>query len=63
MRQFAKPSLNPIRFDVREGPDRPPRGALVRAAAGIGVRQDVVTADLVVQGIETIAGFCLRFRM
>src|ERR1700674_5768884 len=35
--------------------------ALVGAALGIGVRQDVVTADLVVQGVEAITGFRLRF--
>jgi hypothetical protein len=27
------------------------------------VGQDILTADLVVQGIEAIAGFCLRFRV
>src|SRR5208337_2908763 len=35
----------------------------LRAALGIGVGQDVLAADLVVQGVETIAGFCLRFRV
>jgi hypothetical protein len=39
------------------------RRALVRAALGIGMGQDILTADLVVQGIEAIAGFCLRFRV
>ena len=39
------------------------RRALVGAALGIGVRQNVLAADLVVEGIEAIAGFCLRFRV
>ena len=34
---------------------------LLRAALGIGVRQDVLAADLVIQGVEAIAGFRLRF--
>jgi hypothetical protein len=29
----------------------------------ISMGQDVPTADLVVQGIEAIVGFCLRFRV
>src|SRR6516225_2854536 len=29
----------------------------------IGMGQDVVAADLVVEGVEAIAGFCLRFRV
>src|SRR6202035_1027082 len=42
----------------------PPQGqALVGAALGIGMRQNILTADLVVQGIEAIASFCLRFRV
>jgi hypothetical protein len=40
-----------------------PRCALVRAALGIGMRQNIVAADLVVQGVEAIASFCLRFRV
>ncbi len=62
-RQFAKPSLHPIRFDVREVLSIHTRCALVGAALGISMGQDVITADLVVQGVETIAGFCLRFRV
>src|SRR5580700_2639816 len=42
----------------------PPQGqALVGAALGIGMRQNILAADLVVQGVEAIAGFCLRFRV
>ena len=39
------------------------RGALVRAALGIGMHQNILAADLVVQGVEAITGFCLRFRV
>src|SRR3984893_5794583 len=69
-RQFRQPSLDPIGLDVqnpgRRSParPRPPQGqALVGAALGIGMRQNVLAADLVVQGIEAIAGFRLRFRV
>jgi hypothetical protein len=27
------------------------------------VGQDILAADLVIQGVEAIAGFCLRFRV
>src|SRR5690349_24705892 len=33
------------------------------AALGIGRRQNVIAADLVVQGVEAIAGLCLSFRV
>src|SRR5271168_1758647 len=36
---------------------------LVGAALGVGVRQNVCAADLVVEGVEAVAGFCLRFRV
>jgi len=62
-RQFAKPPLHPIPLDVREFLPVHTRCALVGAALGIGMSQDVLTADLVVQGVEAIAGFCLRFRV
>src|SRR5262245_38557593 len=62
-RQFAKPSLNPIRFDICEGLAVHTRRTLVRATLGIGMSQDVLAADLVVQGIEAVAGFCLSFRV
>ena len=54
-RQFAKPSLYPVRFDVREVLTVCPRCALVGAALGIGMGQDVLSADLVVQGVEAVA--------
>jgi hypothetical protein len=60
-RQFSQPPLDPIRFDVSEILAVHARCAVVGTALGIGMRQDVFTADLVVQGIEAITGFCLRF--
>ncbi len=62
-RQFAKPPPYPIGLDVREVLTVHTGRALVGAALGIGVRQDVLTADLVVQGVKSIADFCLRFRV
>ena len=62
-RQFAKPPLHSIRFDVRKLLTVHPRCALVGAALGIGTSQDVAAADLVVEGVEAVAGFCLRFRV
>ena len=62
-RQFSQPSLDPIRLDVREVLAVDSRRALVGAALGVGMRQNVVAADLVVQGVEAIAGFRLRFRV
>ena len=62
-RQFAKPSLDAIRLNVREVLTVYPRCALVGTTLRVGVYQDVITADLVVQRVEAIAGFCLRFRV
>ena len=62
-RQFAEPPLHPIRVDVRKILAVHTWCALVGAALGIGMGQNVLVADLVVQGIEPIAGFCLRFRV
>jgi hypothetical protein len=61
--QFAKPPRYPIRFDVREVLAIHTRCALIGAALGIGMGQDVLAADLVIQGVEAVAGFCLRFRV
>ena len=49
--------------DVRKILSVHTRCALVGAALGVGMCQDVLTADLVVQGVEATAGFCLRFRV
>ena len=62
-RQFTKPSVHPIRLDVLEVLSVDARCALVGAALGIGMRQNILAADLVVEGVEAIAGFCLRFRV
>jgi len=63
-RQFSQPPLDPVCLDVRKVLAIDPRRPLVGAAAlGIGMRQNVVAADLVVQGVEAIAGRGLRFRV
>ena len=62
-RQFAEPPLNPIRLDVRKILAVHTRRALVGAALGVGLSQDVLAADLVVEGVEPIASFRLRFRV
>src|SRR5262244_1482224 len=62
-RQFGQPPLHPIRFDVRKVLTVYSRCTLVGTALGIGMRQNVVAADLVVQGVEAIAGLCLSFRV
>src|SRR6185369_2971374 len=58
-RQFSQPPLDPICFDVRKVLTVYSRCTLIGTALGIGMRQDVFTADLVVQGVEAIASFCL----
>src|SRR5206468_3905700 len=50
-------------FDVREVLSVHARRALVGAALGPGMSKDVLAADLVVQRIEAITGFSLRFRV
>jgi hypothetical protein len=62
-RHFAEPSLHPVRLDVREVLTVYARCALVGATLGKGVGQDVVAVNLVVQGVEAIADFRLRFRV
>ncbi len=52
-----------VRRDVLEVLTIHARRALVGAALSIGVRQNVLAADLVVEGVEAVAGFCLRFRV
>jgi hypothetical protein len=47
-RQFAKPPLHPIRFDVRKVLTVHARCALVGATLSIGMGQDVLAANLVV---------------
>src|SRR6516162_6478379 len=62
-RQFSQPALDPVCLDVRKILAVDTRRALVGAALGIGMRENVVTADLVVQGVEAIAGPRLSFRV
>jgi len=52
-----------MRFDVRKVLAVHARGALIGTALGIGMRQNILAADLVVQGVEAITGFRLRFRV
>ena len=63
----AKPSFlhldHRLRLDRLEVLTIHARRALVGAALGVGVRQDVLAADFVVEGVEAIAGFSLRFRV
>ena len=62
-RQFAEPPLHAIRLNVRKVLAIRPRCALVGAALSKRMSQNIVTADLVVQRVEAIAGFCHRFRL
>src|SRR5271163_5115479 len=59
----SEPPPHPVRFDVLEVLTVHTRRALVGAALSISVRQNVLAADLVVEGVEAVAGFCLRFRV
>src|SRR6201987_5782218 len=58
-RQFSQPPLDSVGLDVRKILAIDPRRALVRAALGVGMRQNVVAAELVVQSVEAIAGLRL----
>ena len=60
-RQFTKPPLHPVRLDVRKVLTVHARCALVGAALGIGMCQNVIAADLVVQGVEAVAGSAFAF--
>ena len=62
-RQFSQPPLDPICLDVREVLAVHARCALVGTTLSIGMRQNVLAADLVVQSVEAIAGLRLRFRV
>jgi hypothetical protein len=59
----SSPSHRTIRVDFRKILTVHTLCALVGAALGIGKGQNVLAADLVVQGVKPIAGFCLRFRV
>ena len=60
-RQFAKPLLYAILFDIREVLAVHTRRAPIGAAQGIGMRQNIRAENLVVQGVEAVASFSLRF--
>jgi len=62
-RQFSQPPLDPICLDVSEVLAVHARCALVGAALGVSMSQNIRAADLLVQGVEAITGFCLRFRV
>jgi hypothetical protein len=62
-RQFAEPPFDPIRFHIREILTVHARCALVGTALGISVSQNIGAADLVVQSVEAVVGFSLRFSM
>ena len=62
-RQFRQPSFDAVLRDIRKVLTIHTRCALVGAALGIGMRQNVIATDLVVQRVEAIAGFRLRFRV
>jgi hypothetical protein len=47
--------------DIREIPPVDTRCALVGTALSIGTAQDDLAADPVIQGVEAIPSFCLRF--
>lgn len=62
-RQFCQPPLDAIRLDIREVLTVYPGCALVGAALGVGMSQNVVAADLVVQRVKPITGFRISFRV
>src|ERR1700730_13120900 len=59
-RQFAKTPPYAIRLNVRKVLTIYPRCARVGAALSKRMSQNILTADLVVQRVEAIVGFCLR---
>ena len=63
VRQFTKPAVFPIRFDVRKVLPVHARCALVGLAPIVGVPQHVLAIQLVVQKVEPIAPRTLRFRL
>jgi len=62
-RQFRQPPLDAVRLDIREVLTVHAGCALVGAALGVGMGQNVVAADLVLQCVEAVASFRLRFRV
>jgi hypothetical protein len=62
-RQFAKPLLYAILLDIPEVLTVHARRAPIGAAQSIGMRQNVRAENLVVQSVEAVASFSLRFRV
>ena len=63
LRQFAEPPLHSVRFDIRKVLSVYARCALVRAALSVGVKQNIFPVNLVVQSVEVVVSFRLRFRV
>ena len=62
-RQFPKPAFFSIRFDVFKTYAIHPGSSLVGFAASVGVVEHVPSINLVVQEVEPVLGFFLRFGM
>jgi hypothetical protein len=60
-RQFPQPAIHAVAFDVRERLAVHARCSAVRTAAAVGVLQHIFAVQFVVQQVEPIAGFSLRF--
>jgi hypothetical protein len=63
IRQFPEPAFFSIRFDVFEPHSIHSGRSLVGFAASVGVVEHVPSIHLVIQKIEPIPGFFLRFGM
>jgi len=62
-RQFAEPLLHAVRLDIGKVLTIHTRRPFVGAALGIGMGQDILPIQLVVQRVEAEPGFRLRFRV
>ena len=61
LRQFVQPLFFAVRLDHREGYPVDAFHATVDTAAMVGVGQDVLAINLVVEGVEPVARRSLRF--
>jgi hypothetical protein len=62
-RQFPEPAFFSIRLDVFESHSIHPGGSLVGFAASVGIVEYVPSIHLVIQEVEPVPGFFLRFGM
>jgi site-specific DNA recombinase len=62
-RQFPEPAFFSVCFDVFESHSIHPGGSLVGFAASVGMVEHVPSMNLVVQEVEPVPGFFLRFGM